>query len=80
MRDFDARFGGQPYRVRSGEKLFEVTYRFQITPWLQLQPRLPIRVRSRRRRGEPARSKKPIGDAVVGMCGAVTLYSADAPD
>lgn len=40
-RDFDAdtaRFTGQPFPVRSGEALLELTYRIQVAPWLQVQP------------------------------------------
>ena len=33
-----ARFTGQFYPIRSGEAVLEVTYKFQLAPWWQLQP------------------------------------------
>jgi porin len=33
-----ARFTGTPYPIRSGETNLELTYRFQLAPWWQLQP------------------------------------------
>jgi len=40
-RDFETdigRFTGRPFPVGSGEGLVELTYRVQVTPWLQVQP------------------------------------------
>ena len=40
-RGFDAdviKFTGVPGPIRSGETVLEATYRFQLTPWWQLQP------------------------------------------
>ena len=41
QRDFDAdvaHFTGQFHPIRSGEAVLELTYRFQLTGWWQLQP------------------------------------------
>ena len=76
-RDFDAdvgRFNSQAYPVRSGEPLLEVTYRFQVTPWLQVQPDFQYVFNPGGGAANPNAPVRRIGDAAVfGLRVAVTL-------
>lgn len=67
-RRFDAdvaRFTGQPFPVRSGEAVLELTYRAQLAPWWQVQPDFQYVFNPGGGIPDPNRAGRRIGDAAV---------------
>ena len=68
-RGFDAdmaRFTGQPYPMRSGEGLLELTYRLQLRRRGAAAARFPVRLQPRRRHPRARTgSGRRLGDAAV---------------
>ena len=76
-RAFDAdvqRFTGQFHPIRSGEAVLELTYRFQLTGWWQLQPDFQYVFNPGGGLANPNAAGRRIGDAaVIGLRTAVTF-------
>ena len=76
-RGFDAdvvRFTGAPMPLRSGELVLELTYKFQITPWWQLQPDFQYIFNPGGGLPDPSAPTRRIGDAaVLGVRTAITF-------
>ena len=60
-----ARLTGQPYPVRSGEAVLEVTYLFQLLPWWQVQPDFQYVFNPGGGIPNPAAPSRRLGDAAV---------------
>jgi porin len=67
-RGFDAdtvRFAGQAFPIRSGEAVLELTWRFQLAAWWQLQPDFQYVFNPGGSIPDPVRPGRRIGDAAV---------------
>lgn len=76
-RGFDAdtaRLAGQVFPIRSGEAVLELTYRFQLAGWWQLQPDFQYVINPGAGILDPTRPGRRIGDvAVFGLRTTVTF-------
>jgi porin len=68
------RFTGSPFPIRSGEAVLEVTYRFQLAPWWQLQPDFQYVFNPGGGAQNPIAPTRRLGDAaVLGVRTAITF-------
>jgi porin len=76
-RAFDAdvqRFTGQFHPIRSGEAVLELTYRFQLTDWWQLQPDFQYIFNPGGGIANPITPNQRVGDAaVIGLRTAISF-------
>ena len=69
-----ARFTGQPYPIRTGESVLEITYRLQVAPWWQLQPNFQYIFNPGGGIENPSAPGGRVGDAaVLGLRTAITF-------
>jgi porin len=69
-----ALFTGLPLPVRANERIVEITYQWQLTPWWQLQPDFQYVLRPGGGIGNPADPTRRVGDeAILGLRTMITF-------